>query len=210
MSLKQIKKFVDEAINLNYRWDSIKLRGGEPTLHPNILDILKILKKYKNFHPESKIILLTNGIGEKVNKVLSSLPDWICIQNSYKESGKYDYSFFNSYNVAPIDLFWYELTNDFSKGCIRLEVCHGLALSRYGYYPCTNGANVDRVFGFNIGIKNLSSANENALRTQMKTLCKYCGHYKLTNDLIREEKMSKSWKRIYQDYKLHKPELSLY
>ena len=40
MTVDQIKKFVDEAIKLDYRWDAIKLRGGEPTLHPKIFEII--------------------------------------------------------------------------------------------------------------------------------------------------------------------------
>jgi len=210
MTLEQIKKFVDEAIKLKYRWDAIKLRGGEPTLHPEFSDILKIIKKYKDFHPDCKITIVTNGMGKKVNEILSKVPDWVCEQNSSKKTGQYDYGTFKSYNIAPKDLFWYKFYRDYSKGCNRLVRCHGLALSRYGYYPCTHGANVDRVFGFDIGIKKLSDVNEKALRKQMQTLCKYCGHFKLTNDYIDGEKMSKSWQKIYKKYKQKKPDMSLY
>jgi len=52
--IKRIEK-IKEKIRLD---DSIYLTGGEPTLHPQFLDILKYLSK--NF-PDQKITLLTNG-----------------------------------------------------------------------------------------------------------------------------------------------------
>ena len=114
MTVDQIKKFVDEAIKLDYRWDAIKLRGGEPTLHPKILEIIEIFKKYKSFHKDCEITIVTNGMGKKVNDILSRMPDWVCIQNSYKKTGKYDYGSFKSYNIAPIDLFWYKAYKDYT------------------------------------------------------------------------------------------------
>lgn len=211
MSLKQINKFVNESIKLRYYWSAIKLRGGEPTLHPQFFDILKLIKKYKDFNHNCKIIIVTNGIGKKVREILSNLPDWAGITNSgfNKKNSKQNYTF-NSYNVAPIDLISYKFFTDFTKGCIRIQKCYGLALSRYGYYPCCPGANVDRVFGFDLGIKKLSFVNKLNLQNQMKILCKYCGHFKEPNEYVIKQKTSISWNKAYKKYEKEKPKLSLY
>lgn len=213
LSIEQIEKFVDSAKKLKYDWDFIRLRGGEPTLHPQFLECIEIIKKYKDFNPHCKIVLVTNGAGEEVKAVLAKIPNWIHVTHGNmlrpKEEKRYDYASFNTYNEAPIDL-WYYKFEDFTKGCYRIKECYGLALSRYGYYPCSPGANVDRVFGFDIGIKELSLVDEKALRNQMKILCRYCGHFKEPNYCTAEEKVSASWEKAYKRYKKQEIKLSLY
>lgn len=210
MSLEQIEKFVEEAIELKYYWDKINLTGGEPTLHPQIFEIFNTLEKYKNFNQDCVFVLVSNGVGEKVESILAKLPEWVVVVNSKKEAGRQS-NVFIPFNMAPIDSKIYSRFADFSKGCQMLESCQGLALSMYGYYPtspCVLG--VDRVLGFDIGIKRLSLVDETALRNQMKMLCKYCGIFKKPYELITKPKMSPSWKKAYSDYKKKKPELSLY
>jgi hypothetical protein len=196
MSLGQIEEFVNESIELNMGWKRIRLMGGEPTLHPQFFEILNIVKRYKNINPKCNIEISTNGYGSKVNEALSKLPEWVNVRNSKKESNIHK---FIDYNVAPIDLEEYK-NADFTKGCWITEEC-GLGLSRMGYYPCGAGASVDRVFGFNIGIKRLSLVNHSTLKNQLILLCKYCGHYKKNLKRITEEKMSASWHKAYEKYK---------
>ena len=209
MTVGQMEKFVNEAINLKYHWDQIFLTGGEPTLHPQFFEILDVLKQYKDFNPKSEILLETNGAGTKVQSVLKKLPVWISVNNSNKNEGKNSYAFFN-YNIAPIDTLAYRFS-DFSKGCGRLSGCYGLCATMYGYYPCSPCMNVARVFGFDIGIKKLSLVTEKGLRKQLKILCKYCGWFKeLQGEIILTEKMSRSWKRAFTEYRKQKPKLCLY
>lgn len=210
MSVEQIEKFVQEAIDLKYYWDRISLFGGEPTLHPQFFEIVDALKRYKDFNPECIVDIITNGVGDKVKSVLSELPEWIAIVNSKKQEGQQSH-LFGTFNVAPIDCKSYRYFTDFSKGCRLMEYCNGLALSMHGYYPNTSCAmGVDRIFGFDVGIKKLSLVTEKSLRDQMRILCKYCGLFREPFDLVRKPKMSPSWKKAYSDYKKKKPELSLY
>jgi len=204
MSLNQIKKFVKESLKEKKQWEKIVLVGGEPTLHPYFFEVLKEIKKYKDWNPGCRIRLDTNGYGKKVNEILKQIPSWIEIRNSKKTSNKQPHQ---SYNLAPIDFKKHKKAN-FSNGCIVTEKC-GVGLTPRGFYPCGPGGTVDRVFGFNLGIKNLNKVTKKRLRKQMKTLCKYCGHFK-GPDLPKKEKISTSWKKAYNDYKKNKPKHSLY
>ena len=209
MSLEQVKRFVNESINLHWKWRQIAIIGGEPTLHSELFEMLSIIKEYKDFNPKCVIFLITNGFGEKVNDILSKLPHWIKIVNSKKTSAIQEFS---SYNLASIDLKKYQ-NADFSKGCEITEDC-GLGLTRYGYYPCGAGASVDRVFGFDMGIKRLSDVNITSIKGQLKLLCKYCGHHKDRGVRkfkgITKEKFSESWQKAYKKYRGAKPILYLY
>jgi len=208
MTLNQIIKFVNESIELNWNWKYIGLLGGEPTLHPHIFDILRILKRYRDIKQNCIIELVTNGYGRKVNKILSKLPSWVNIRNSYKTSIK---NKFFSYNISPIDIKEYK-NADFTRGCKTTQEC-GLGLTRYGYYPCGAGASLDRVFGFDIAIKRLSLVNQQTLKSQLRLLCRFCGHFKrnFNNDKrITKEMMSKTWIKAYKEYQKAKPNLSLY
>ena len=210
MSPGQIEKFVQEATELKYYWNKISLTGGEPTLHPQIFEIIGTLEKYKSFNSDCIFEIVTNGVGEKVKSTLSRLPDWIMIENSQKQAGQQS-NVFIPFNMAPVDNKIYSRFADFSKGCQMLESCQGLALSMYGYYPtspCVLG--IDRIFGFDIGIKKLSLVDERALRNQMKALCQYCGIFKRPYELITKPKMSLSWEKAYSHYRKQKPILSRY
>jgi len=211
MSLEQIDKFINESIDLNLKWKALHLIGGEPTLHPQFFNVLDIIKRYKDINPNCFIVVWTNGYGERVNKILSRLPPWIKIENSKKDPKIVPN--FMSYNIAPIDLKEYKNAN-FSKGCCVTEIC-GTSLTRYGYYPCGPGATVDRVFGFDVGIKKISDLKDIELKNQMSLLCRYCGYFKYSEDfmkknLVSEQKTSASWIKAYENYKTKKPELSLY
>ena len=207
ISLEQVERFVGESIELAWSWQRIALCGGEPTLHPQLLDMLQCFERYRHLHPDCMIALVTNEYGNAVKSMLSRLPDWVRVKNTNKSSPVQE---FDSFNVAPIDLPEFKDVN-FSRGCLVVEVC-GLGLSRNGFYACGPGASIDRVFGFDIGLKSLSLVEDARLREQMNRLCRYCGLFKRNygTKLITEEMLSVNWQKAIDEYKRDKPELSLY
>ena len=192
---------------MRWEWRRIMLAGGEPTLHPEFDHVLAALTPYKKIHPECEVRVLTNGCGEQVRGVLSSLPEWVTVGNSEKTSGKQR---FQTFNVAPIDIDALR-TDDFSRGCFIVEYC-GLALTRYGYYCCAPASAVDRVFGFDVGLKSLFSVTDAALKNQLTRLCRCCGHYK---ENYKEawssiQETSPSWRDAVERYRKEPPRLTLY
>ncbi|MCK9613967.1 MAG: radical SAM protein [Candidatus Omnitrophica bacterium] len=205
MTVTQIRKFIKESIEQNRKWKRIRILGGEPTLHPELLEILNVFVRYKNdFSPRTNIELVTNGFGEEVNNVLARVPKDIIVKNTYKLSQKQQ---FVSFNNAPIDFKEYRYL-DYSNGCRHLESC-GIGLTKYGYYPCAPGGGIDRVFGLDIGKKKLPSPND-SMKDQMLILCKFCGWALPSAKIVTEEKMSPVWIEAYKKYKCKKPELMPY
>jgi len=207
MNVEQIQMFIKESKEKNVNWETIRILGGEPTLHPDLLEILSLLIEYKKHSSAGvRIVLCTNGHGSKVANVLSKIPTDIVIENSMKTS---DENGFSQFNKAPRDSILYK-NADFSNGCFIIVGC-GPGLTPYGYYCCAVAGSIDRVFGFDIGRKELPSADDDMV-DQLRVFCELCGHYRRRSWTTRttSEVMSPTWKEAYIKYKRVRPSLSLY
>ena len=205
MSVFQIEKFIKESVDKRRKWERIRILGGEPTLHPDIFEILKLFLAYKRkFSNATLLCLVTNGHGSSVNEVLSKIPKDIAIENTHKAA---PIQRFKNFNSAPIDTFLYKFL-DYSNGCGQPFFC-GIGLTRFGYYPCGVGGGIDRIIAFDIGRKTLPSVNDSMI-DQLRILCKYCGFFRIkTWKLTREQRMSTTWEKLYKGYKNRKG-LTLY
>lgn len=59
ISLEELQKIIEFCKITN---ESIGVIGGEPTLHPNLNNILRMLMEYKLFYMNNKITIFSNGI----------------------------------------------------------------------------------------------------------------------------------------------------
>jgi hypothetical protein len=204
LSIRQIQRFVEESIGNDRTWYRIYVGGGEPTLHRDILKILELLLTYKNHYaPNAKIELSTNGYGKLSANILSKIPKEIGILNSRKKSR---YQWMHPVNLAPVDSILYRHL-DFSIGC-DVVPASGITLTPFGYYPCPVAGAIDRVFGFDIGRKNLPSSDDPMLEI-LPHICKYCGSFVYAFH-TKKQMTSSSWRHAFVRYKQSKPVLSLY
>ncbi len=219
ISLEQVRHFVNESIAAGKRWRLIMLEGGEPTLHPQIEDILLELQRYRLKHaPHCKIELCSNGYSPRARSVLSHLPPGFKAKNSSKSPDRRNRHF--SFNIAPIDLPGFNRT-EYGRGCYIPRI-FGLGLTRSGYYPHPICGGIDRVIGLDIGLKKLP-ASATDMAEQMRRLCPMCGHFRefktyrlgLLNLLAHGRKYSfppgrksPSWIRAYRDFRKNRPNLS--
>ena len=193
MSIPQIWSFVEQSLSLKRQWKRIDIIGGEPTLHKDLKVIFDLVKIYKNKYPRCKVRLSSNGHGQHVENVLKTVPEWVIVRNSSKEDKNQPH---DAYRCAPVDM-----------GEVDVYACSvpwrcGIGLTKHGYFPCGAGASLAKVFGLDIGIKNLVDVTPESLKKQMVKLCKYCGHSSCNSrkTVANDNEMSDSWKNAVKYY----------
>ena len=194
---------MNDSLLARRSWRRIRLLGGEPTLHPDLMAILNELERYRSAYPEASIQLVTNGYGQKVKRILQSIPKSIYVENLSKSSDVQPG--FGPFNLAPQDSAAYSWA-DYRNGCAIASTC-GLGLTPQGYYPCAVAGGIDRVLGLQRGRNRLPPPSDE-MRDLMDAACRLCGrfrdgHYvpeKLRPPLLKQE-TSPSWQKIYDDWR---------
>ena len=198
LSLDQINKFIKESVSIGKKWKMITLMGGEPLIHPDFLEILDLIINYKKIYSPNTIIrVLTNGFGPQVSSVLAKIPQEIQIINSHKTSPANER--FICFTNAPIDCPAYK-NADFSCGCLRTAQC-GISLNKYGYYPCCVAGAIDRIFGFNKGMKKLPDKTDPEIIKSLELFCKYCGGFLYSGHKKSAGYASPTWRQQLLSYK---------
>ncbi len=204
MTLEQIGQFIEDTVKASKKWRSIRILGGEPTLHPDFRTIISMLRDYRTRHnPGCSIEVVSNGHGPAVQAQLDWLPADIFIENTAKQGNVTP--FFRPFSTAPIDDERYRKA-DYRNGCQVISSC-GMGLGPTGYFQCTVAAGIDRVAGMGIGRPRLPSDDDD-LHDQMLATCRLCGRFKdghfIPKDLrplLREQLVSPTWSKIYAEYR---------
>jgi len=209
MSVEQIEKFVKESIDSKKMWKNIAIMGGEPSLHPDILEIVKLIEVYHLFNKATRITFISNGTGTKVNSVLASLPTYLEKHSTLNLKQTRDKNNvipeFGNCLLAPIDRI---------KGTInscKIAATCGLCLSKYGYASCGCGGAVARVLGLDIFAKSLAEMTVEKSKKQLEILCAYCGRNLEYCILCKDDSsISPFWKKALKEYKKNPPKLTEY
>jgi len=207
MTLEQIRRFVADSVARGIRWERIRLLGGEPTLHPDLFEIIDALRVYRDVHSrDTQLEVATYGHGPRVRAVLARLPSDVTVIDTAKRSLVQPH--FKSFNVAPQDLRAYRRA-DYRNGCWIIEAC-GSGLGPYGFYPCAIAAGIDRVAGLDAGRKSLPSDDDD-MADLLDRFCRLCGHFKQERErTIEGPQASASWDAIYRTYRERRPMLTRY
>jgi hypothetical protein len=204
LTSQHIREFIEDSITQKRNWRSIRILGGEPTIHPEFRIIVTLLLEYRDRHvPDCSLEIVTNGHGTRVNEQLAWVPEGVWIENSSKTSSVNPG--FRPFSMAPIDDVFY-VVSDYSNGCEIMQTC-GMGFGPTGYFQCAVAAGIDRVAKLGLGSPRLPSAGYSYLSQSCAT-CRLCGRFKdghhvpadLRNQLTKEM-VSPTWIKLYDDYK---------
>lgn len=208
ITIEQIKKMLEESVNNNIVWKRMRLLGGEPTMHPDIINIVKELYKYKKtYSPNLKIVLVTNGVSIDGQNIACQLKkDYnVEIEDSSKNPARH--IDFIAFNQAPLDDDKFKRA-DYTNGCSVLKDC-GVGFTPYGFYPCAIAGGIDRVIGLDKGYKKIPNKDDKML-DQLSIFCPWCGHFKMNYGSSMNQDKSISWIKKYDEYSKNKIKLTRY
>lgn len=212
IGIDSIHRFIAESKDLGIYWKLINILGGEPTLHPQFLEIIQTIQEdyIDAYSPATILQVVSNGYTESSRKLCNEILKFNNVRvdfGSYKKSNKVDY--FTPFNDAPCDQPNHS-SNDYSKGCWVAKYC-GIGLNHLGYYGCAVCGGIDRVMNKTHGATSLSELTSPLIISHFELFCPLCGNFSAYEsnygDFIpRYEKepfkniVSKSWKELYRTY----------
>ncbi len=207
MSVEQIQRYVNEWIDAGYHWDLLEIAGGEPTMHPDFLEIIGILREYRNrYSPGTRIKVLTNGAGEKTQRLASQVPSDIEVENSNKGGKRQAELKHATFNLAPEEVPGYGSV-DYRNACEYTHRC-GTGLGPTGYYHCPVAAGMDRIFEWNIGRQSLPSEDDDMLDLAER-FCRKCGYFLKELEYkkpLGKQFTSPAWQQEYDGYRTRQAE----
>lgn len=196
ISLDQIKKFLAESVAAGHLWKWIKLHGGEPTIHPQFIEICQVLAEYRDEHnPGVRLSVCSNGSNpEKVDQALKLGFD---PQVSVKIGINRDASG-NMIPYIPVNESPKDIGRIAPSGCYIASDC-GIALNNSGFWPCAPCAGAARVFEYEAPVKHVADLTVDRLK-QLYTHCDHCGFALTDRPRSTTQVTSKTWEEKLASY----------
>ncbi len=158
MSLDQINRFAKEVRDVGTPLNILSVMGGEPTLHPQINEIMEILEQLKQDNLIKTFNYVSNGI----------LPPPKAIKKAIVSMRPPKYKYHRRMDIDP-SLNQQEVV----KECEIPYTC-GAALNIYGYWPCGAGGALARLLGIDVAKYTLVDAMKGF---DMSLVCPHCQKY---------------------------------
>ena len=146
MAMDQICRLGDEVKTQGESWDILAVMGGEPTLHPDYPEIVTGLSSWVRAKLVRDLQIWTNGL---VAPSIAHVPlRWLAPDEVSKPDGyahiiiaDHSRKIHSQMFLAPKD------TGQVRAKCTLRDRC-GIALNKYGYWPCGPGGAIARLMGW--------------------------------------------------------------
>jgi len=174
MTMRDVDSFIEQMLALGKRF-TIVLLGGEPTLHPDILNFVDRL------HPHvARIKIVSNGFTEATHYILAwaESKGALIDRGSFKKNIKAFYrAFVKDTFIDPSDFGINRTTPcDWHSGCSGWGC--GFSVDSLGYTVCCIGGVIDSLRSLNVRTKKLADLfDPDFARWQTEQLCKRCGAF---------------------------------
>lgn len=166
MSIHDVKDFFRQCKELNFNPD-ILIIGGEPTMHPDFLEIIRLSREFKG---NGLVQVWTNGRDREMVKHIREKYNASVPEDTFKAKSRIDFPW-DDYYVSPAD-FGMERHKCWQHGS---EIC-GISVDSGGYMPCAVGGMLDGVLKLGLRTKRLADLFDNEKNAAItKKMCEHCG-----------------------------------
>lgn len=177
--VEQVEQLIEDSERLGYPWREWFLVGGEPTTHPDLEMILRLIGQYRDRRgPQAfQVTMATHGCGaatrRRIWELVREFP-FLRVFNSHKTGPEHPE--FVAPCVAPIDRAPQALAGHRFGGCNISWHC-GLGFNFAGFYCCAVAGAIDRIRGGHARLARLEQVTEAAVRELYQVFCPLCGYY---------------------------------
>jgi hypothetical protein len=199
MTIAEVQSFLQDSADADYRWTTISLYGGEPTLHPDFEEICRMLFNYKVLYDKHlRLQVISNGTDMDKIKIAEDYDfgPMISIKTGNNRDHAGNAMPYSRCMESPIDI-----GRESTIGCWMSGEC-GIAYNRIGYFPCSPSASAARVFGFNPAARSAKNLTYDTLRECHTRVCAHCGMGQ-TDHVVRRTIVpiiTQTWKTALDKY----------
>lgn len=172
-----VRRILAEIDYLDIKLHHIQITGGEPTLHPQIYEIIKDCLNYQKKYHDCIIKFTTNGYSDKTKEFISRFAqENIIFYNSKKTKEISDTDSFYSHAVYLPEEGRQKENNLLKACCLKPSTECGTHLDYQGLYLCHFAAVIDKYFHKGLAQKYIFQMFPLQIFRQIETACVYCGH----------------------------------
>lgn len=201
LSLSMLHNFITESVYYNHKWEEIILHGGEPTLHPQYVEICNMLAEYRDKHNTTVILhVCSNGTNDFVQKQLQASTLLGIKSEISVKVGTNRREWGEDIPYVPVNESPTDLGQPYSLGCYQTTVC-GICYNYLGFFECSTAGATARVFGYSslcVSIKDLTAER---LAMAFPEHCKHCGFAMPERRRVIDQTNTNTWQKALDTYK---------
>ena len=174
ITLNQMRDYAIDIAKYIEPLSVIQILGGEPTLHPQIFEILDILLEILcPSRAGGPLKLLTNGTGQNINSILDKIKKRYTQKQIVRglETPKSRYTIQHHFPIFQALCDYSEVPENHYKGCSVKQRCGSIA-TPYGFYLCRAHMRIACLFKLGPGLDHVFTPEEE--KQAANVICNYC------------------------------------